>query len=159
ASWRERAMRPDHRGSLVEVVPPRVLEDGLAAARSMVAILAGEIVALEVAVSSAGPRWYLRTPDGASVDRVVASIGALYPEVGVERIPAPRPARDLAHRSAVGHRRTWSVAQADTALHLRTEWRGGADPLAGILAAAPVRHGERVLIRCSFGPAPDRAAD
>src|SRR5690606_23207762 len=27
------------------------------------------------------------------------------------------------------------------------------------LAAAPVRHGERLLIRCSLGPAPDRAAD
>lgn len=152
-------MRPELRGSLVEVVPPRGLEDGLIAARSMIAGLAGDRLSLEVAISSAGPRWYLRTEDDASLDRVVAGMRAAYPDAEVERVPVTRVDLDPAYRSAVEQQRTRRFAQTDAALPLRAEWRGERDPLSGILAAAPVRSGERLLFRCSLGPATDRGAD
>jgi len=44
--------RRDQRGCVAEIIPPRVLESGIAAARAMLGAVAGEQLALEVVPGS-----------------------------------------------------------------------------------------------------------
>ncbi|GMU40147.1 MAG: hypothetical protein AMXMBFR23_10130 [Chloroflexota bacterium] len=140
---------------VVEVVPPRGLEGSMSAARGMLGALVGEALALDVAITADGPRWYVHSATADGLERALAQVRAAYPQAAVER---------LAHDPAVAAPGEQAVMvelrpAAEPALPLRLEWRGERDPLAGVVAAVEPAAGERVICRLSIGSARPRSAD
>ena len=151
--------RPAERLHLAEIVPPRELEEGVAAARGMLRALAGCRLSLEIAVDPRGPRWYARAGSGPDLERALAQIRAAYPQARVEPLPPDRPdldpARPLGGESAVS---VELLHDSEPALPLRGEWLHDADPLSGIVAGLGPAPGERVVLRLALAPAPGEAA-
>jgi len=141
--------------SLAEIVPPRVLEESMSAARGMLGALSGDSLELEVVVGSDGPRWYVRAADASTLERALAQLRAAYPQAAVEQ-PSEDPAVVAPDEQAV----TVELLPAtDTALPLRLDWRHERDPLAGVLTAVEPADGERIVCRLSIAPGSPREAD
>ena len=144
---------------LAEVVPPRDLEDGIAAARGMLAALAGEALSLEIAITAGDPRWYVRSETEGGLGRALSALRAAYPQARLEPVPRERgdldPARLLAGERAVAVPLRPAAGDLPS---LRADWRGEPSPLRGVLAGAAPREEERVLCRLAVGPAPAGAA-
>jgi hypothetical protein len=154
------ASRAEHRGRLAEVIAPRGLEGSIRAARGMLTTLAGQELTLEIAVSSSAVRCYVRGVDDRALERALAALRAAYPHADVEHVPDGR--QDLDPAAVLGDEKMRALAvgqRAEPVLPLRADWRGEADPLAGILAPGPLNEGERFLLRLTLGPPPARAAD
>jgi DNA helicase HerA-like ATPase len=155
--WRRRPERPTF---LAEIVPPRSFEASAGAARGMLAALAGEPLSLEIAITSQETRWYVRAGGGADgLERVLSELRAAHPQAGIERIAPQRTDLDPSTRGASERAVTVELRAADAALPLRTDWPHERDPLAGVLAATPLRDGERVVLRLRLGQAPGHSAD
>ena len=154
--------RAERASFLVEIVPPRQLEESQGAARAMLAALAGtEPFSLETVITTEGPRFFVRTSSERALAAVASQLRAAYPQADVEFVPiADRPDRDHAVVSDAEQSATVALRlEHEAALPLRTDWRGQQDPLAGLLAAAPLRPGERVVLQLAIAPAPPRWAD
>ncbi|MCY4639609.1 MAG: hypothetical protein OXC94_04635 [Chloroflexi bacterium] len=148
------AAPPAERSHLAEIVPPRDLEGGIAAARGMLRALCGERVSLEIAVDAGGPRWYVRAASRPVLERALAQLRAVYPQARAEEIPPWRP--DLDPAPVPGDERTASVELghlAEPELPLRSDWRYDPDPLSGIVAGIEPGPAERVVARLSLAPA------
>ncbi|RJQ07835.1 MAG: hypothetical protein C4558_08915 [Dehalococcoidia bacterium] len=151
--WR----RPVEPSVLAEIVPPRALEESMSAARGLIATLASDAVSLEIAVTDGGPRWYLRTDSEPDLDRAIAQVRIAYPQCAVEHVALeedPAQVRADEHAAAVALQ-----ARAEDILPLRTDWRHERDPLTGVLTAAAAAGQDRVVVRLSLTPAPERASD
>ena len=147
---------------LAEIVPPRKLEESQGAARAMLAALAGaEPFSLETVITAEGPRFFARTSSERALVAVTSQLRAAYPQADIEVVPiAERSDRDHAVIGASEEAATIALRlEREPALPLRTDWRGQQDPLAGLLAAAPLGVGERVVLQLAIAPAPPRWAD
>ncbi|MEX1022413.1 MAG: hypothetical protein WD058_04630 [Dehalococcoidia bacterium] len=142
---------------VAEVVPPRALEGSMGAARGLVAALAIERVSLEIAVTQAGPRWYVRGNTKPDLERAVAQARIAYPQCVVEAVAEeddPLGAGGAAHALSVELR-----PRSESALPFRADWRYEPDPLTGVLTAIAVSASERVVVRLTVSPAPGQAAE
>ncbi len=145
---------------LAEVVPPRDLEGSVGLARGMFRSLAGDALSLEVAISDAGPRWYLRAETEAGLQRALGRLRAGYPQARTEPLPGERP--DLDPARLLGPDRAVAVEllpRGERDLPLRGDWRHEAAPLPGLLAGIAPGPGERVVFRLALGPPPRGAAE
>ncbi|MPZ99100.1 MAG: TraM recognition domain-containing protein [Dehalococcoidia bacterium] len=140
-----------------EVVPSRALEASMSAARGMLSALAGEALSLEVAVTSAGPRWFVRAATEDGLARALSQLRVAYPQAVVEHGDGdgvdPSALMEGEHAVAME-----LLPVTETALPLRIDWRYERDPLAGILAVVEPSAGERVVCRLVLGAAPRREA-
>ena len=151
-----RQRRAEH-SFVAEVVPPRALEGSMGAARGLVAALAMERLLLEIAVTQAGPRWYVRGDTQPDLERAVAQTRIAYPQCVVEEVAEeddPLGTGGAAHAFAVELR-----PRSEPALPFRADWRYEPDPLTGVLTATVVTAGERVVVRLAVSPAPGQAAE
>lgn len=143
---------------LVEVVPPRRLEDSIAAAQGLLAALAGrQAFALEFAASDTGLRFYARATAAGGLDALLAQLRSAYPLADLRPVPVTgRPDLDPAVLSASEACAALELRlQRDAALPLASDWRRRADPLLGVLAAAsPLQEGERVVCQVLTAAAP-----
>ncbi|GMU39442.1 MAG: hypothetical protein AMXMBFR23_03080 [Chloroflexota bacterium] len=144
---------------LAEVVPPRGLEDGMSAARAMLGALAGEALALEVAVTPSGRRWYVRAATADGLERALAQLRVAYPQAVIEPVDGLNgadPATLAGGEQAVA---VPLLPWTEAALPLRLDWRHERDPLSGVLAVAAPTGSERVVARLSVTSAPRGSAD
>ena len=157
-----RRRRAEQATYLAEIVPPRQLEESQRSARALLAALAGsEPFSLETVITTEGPRFFVRTSSEQTLTTVAAQLRAAYPQADLELVPVvERPDRDHAViGSAEAGVALRLQLEREAALPLRTDWRSQQDPLAGLLAAAPLQPGERVVLQLALAPAPRRWAD
>ncbi len=152
--WWRRAERPGSVGA--EIVPPRALEESIAAARGLIASLAAGQVTLEAALTAEGPRWYVCAATEAALERATAQVRAAYPHCVVEPWTGDpgRRARDGSAEVVLP-----LDARSDPDLPLRTDWRFERDPLVGVLSAAAPAAGEGAALRVLLESGAERVAE
>ena len=156
--------------ALARIVPPRGLSGSIAAAEGFFSAVSGEGLSLEIGMLRGEPAWYLRAASSRALERSLGQLHAAYPQAQVRRLDAARPELDPAHLGPGEHAASVDLLASDRQLPIASDWREGADPLGGVLAAAGgstaggstaggAPPGARLLCRLTVGPAGDGEGD